>query len=633
MGLALIYAWSWLLYWGGPFSLRNHTMELANTRWAGHIVACALVIGVIAFVACRRPRGRRLMGGIRWAGLNHTMELANTRWAGHIVACALVIGVIAFVACRRPRGRRLMGGIRWAGLVGALGGTALALWLVVTPPSAMESFLLVAFISGVLTGIGEGCLLCLWCTITSSLGMRVALAYNVVSMAASGLLFLLCNAIPPVAGLAVGLLCPLVSSACSFGHHGALAYNVVSMAASGLLFLLCNAIPPVAGLAVGLLCPLVSSACSFGHHGYSVAFSGNPADDVAEKGDAPQKAPAQPRGLSSVTALFSDRSFLMLMAIALVFGLSCGFVLASFEVIPKADYWTASYGVVIGTILAAALAFLTAFVLKMDAWQLVFQTSLPLMAAAYLLYPYGGAFAVVSPGLHTLGFQYFFVTFWSILGSKQLRHDVPAACSVAIGLFAVNAGQAVGLGAWNLLCVGIDPTGLHIAVSIAVFALLVAAVTFEHPAFGWGTVRPGEAPKSGAGNRDLPYETIVARIRSDYGLSPREHDVCLLLGRGRNRQFVADELGISLETAKTHATNVYRKLSDYGLSPREHDVCLLLGRGRNRQFVADELGISLETAKTHATNVYRKLSVHSQQELLDVIEMTQDTLGRERKGR
>ncbi len=495
VGLALIYAWSWLLYWGGPFSLRGHTMELANTRWAGHVVACALVIGVIAFAACRRPRGHRLMGGIRWAGL-----------------------------------------------MGAFGGTALALWLVVTPPSAMESFLLVAFVSGVLTGIGEGCLLCLWCTITSSLGMRVALAYN-----------------------------------------------VVSMAASGLLFLLCNAIPSVAGLAVGLLCPLASSACSFGHHGYSVAFSGSPSEVPASKGrrdDAPQnqKAPAQPRGLSSVATLFSDRSFLMLMAIALVFGLSCGFVLASFEVIPKADYWTASYGVVIGTILAAALAFLTAFVLKMDAWQLVFQTSLPLMAAAYLLYPYGGILAVVSPGLHTLGFQYFFVTFWSILGSKQLRHDVPAACSVAIGLFAVNAGQAVGLGLWNLLCVGIDPTGLHIAVSVAVFVLIMAAVTFEHPAFGWGTVRPGEAPKSGAGSRDLPYEALIERIRTDYGLSPREHD-----------------------------------------------VCLLLGRGRNRQFVADELGISLETAKTHATNVYRKLGVHSQQELLDVIEMTQDTLGRERK--
>lgn len=487
VGLALIYAWSWLLYWGGPFSLRGHTMELANTRWAGHVVVCAFTIGIIAFAACHRLRGQYLMGSIRWVGL-----------------------------------------------AGALGGTTLALWLVMAPPITMESFLLIAFVSGALTGIGEGCLLCLWCTITSSLGMRTALAYN-----------------------------------------------VVSMAASGLLFLLCNAIPSTAGLVIGLACPLASFACSLGHHSYSTAFSDSPSD--TQKYKTKKRTSMQHRSPSS--ALLSNQSFVMLVTIALVFGLSCGFVLASFEVIPKADYWTASYGVVIGTIAASGLAFLTAFVLKMDAWQLVFQTSLPLMAVAYLLYPHGGVLTVIGPGLHTLGFQYFFVTFWSILGSKQLRHDAPAARSVAIGLFAVNAGQAIGLGLWNLLCTGIDPTGLRIAASAAMFALLITAVAFERPSFGWSTVHPDETPKPGIGDRGLSYETLIERIRTDYGLSPREYNVCLLLGRGR------------------------------------------------RQFVANELGISLETAKTHATNVYHKLGVHSQQELLDVIEMTQDTLNREREGR
>lgn len=482
VGLALLYTWTWLLYWGGPFSLRSHTMELANTRWAGHVAVCALVIGAVAWAACRSVRSSRLTNGIRWAGL-----------------------------------------------VGALGGTALALWLVLAPPDAMDSFLLVAFVSGVLTGIGEGCLLCLWCTITSSLGMRVALAHNVIAMGASGLLFLACNAIP-----------------------------------SG------------AALAVGLLCPLASLACSLGRSDYSTAFAG-------DAGDGTPIEPSKPRGFARIKPLLLDRSFLMLMAIALVFGLSCGFVLASFEVIPKTDYWTASYGVVVGTIVAAALGFLTAFVLKMDAWQLVFQTSLPLMAAAYLLYPYGGVFAIVAPGLHTLGYQYFFVTFWSILGSKQLRRDAPAVCSVALGLFITNAGQALGLGLWNVLCAGITAAGLHIVSSVAAFVLVVVAVTFEHPVFGWSNVRPGESPGPNEGSDTLAYEAVVERIRSDYGLSPRERD-----------------------------------------------VALLLGRGRNRQFVADELGISLETAKTHATNVYRKLGVHSQQELLDVIEMTQDTLGRER---
>lgn len=476
-GLALTYAWTWLLYWGGPFSLRTHTIELANTRWAAHVIVCALTMGVIVFCAARSTRARSLMAGIRWAGL-----------------------------------------------VGALVGSGTAVWLVLAPPSSMQLFLVAAFVSGIFTGLGEGCLLCLWCTITASLGMRVALAYNVIAMAMSGLLFLGCNAMPTLLGLLAGTLCPLASLACS--------------ARTG--------------------------ACT-------TAFLEKPSDAGASR-----------HGRGRLAPLLADRSFTMLMAIALVFGVSCGFVLASFEVVPKATYWTACYGVVIGTILAAALGFVTAFVLKMDAWQLVFQTSLPLMGAAYLLFPYE-LFGIVGPGLHTLGYQYFFVTFWSLLGSKQLRHDVPAACSVSLGLFVTNAGQALGLGLWNLLCSGVSIERLRIASSVAAFILIVVAVTFEHPVFGWGNVRPGETHGTSGSNPALPYEAIIARIQADYSLSPRERD-----------------------------------------------VALLLGRGRNRQFVADELGISLETAKTHATNVYRKLGVHSQQELLDVIEMTQDTLTRER---
>jgi len=253
-------------------------------------------------------------------------------------------------------------------------------------------------------------------------------------------------------------------------------------------------------------------------------------------------------------------------------------VLASFEVVPKEAYWYSSYGVIVGTILAAALAFVAAFVLKMDAWQLAFQTALPLMGAAYLLYPYN-TFALLGPGLHTFGYQYFFITFWSLLGSKQLRRDTPAVSSVSLGLFATQAGAALGLLTWSAFCTGIAPAELGPLSSVAALVLLVVAVAFERPRFGWGNIHPGQPVAAGPAES---YDLLIDRLRTDYGLSPRETDVAALLGRGRNRQFVAEEL------------------------------C-----------------ISLETAKSHATNVYRKLGVHSQQELLDVIEMTRDTLAQE----
>ena len=58
-----------------------------------------------------------------------------------------------------------------------------------------------------------------------------------------------------------------------------------------------------------------------------------------------------------------------------------------------------------------------------------------------------------------------------------------------------------------------------------------------------------------------------------------------------------------------------------GLSPRERQVFELLAKGRNSSFVSAQLVISEETAKTHIKRIYRKFGVHSQQALLDMIEL------------
>lgn len=58
----------------------------------------------------------------------------------------------------------------------------------------------------------------------------------------------------------------------------------------------------------------------------------------------------------------------------------------------------------------------------------------------------------------------------------------------------------------------------------------------------------------------------------------------------------------------------------YRLTEREQDILLLLARGRNMAFIAENLFITKDTVKTHCRNLYRKLGVHSQQELIDQIE-------------
>ena len=58
----------------------------------------------------------------------------------------------------------------------------------------------------------------------------------------------------------------------------------------------------------------------------------------------------------------------------------------------------------------------------------------------------------------------------------------------------------------------------------------------------------------------------------------------------------------------------------YKLSPRQTEIFLLLARGRNVQFIRDELVLSTPTVKSHIYNIYQKMGVHSHQELINLVE-------------
>lgn len=55
------------------------------------------------------------------------------------------------------------------------------------------------------------------------------------------------------------------------------------------------------------------------------------------------------------------------------------------------------------------------------------------------------------------------------------------------------------------------------------------------------------------------------------------------------------------------------------LTEREAVVLELLLAGRSAPYIADELGVSQNTVKTHVRHIYDKLDVHSRQELLDLV--------------
>ena len=56
------------------------------------------------------------------------------------------------------------------------------------------------------------------------------------------------------------------------------------------------------------------------------------------------------------------------------------------------------------------------------------------------------------------------------------------------------------------------------------------------------------------------------------------------------------------------------------LSRRETEVLFLLAKGYNTKMIQEQLYISAGTANTHMRHVYRKLDVHSQQDLIRMVD-------------
>ena len=51
------------------------------------------------------------------------------------------------------------------------------------------------------------------------------------------------------------------------------------------------------------------------------------------------------------------------------------------------------------------------------------------------------------------------------------------------------------------------------------------------------------------------------------------------------------------------------KIKDFGISEREYEVLELLARGRSNNEIAEALFVSLNTVKTHISNLYSKMNV------------------------
>lgn len=264
-----------------------------------------------------------------------------------------------------------------------------------------------------------------------------------------------------------------------------------------------------------------------------------------------------------------------LVLVALFFGFSFGLMKGLMA--PVGPSWIAVRDAlnIVAIVAAAGAFYVTSVVYRMDFDHLTYQVALPLVAAGFLFLPLREPLSVVGTAVYQFGYQYFYLVLWAIWAVLAAREKLPAAWVCAWGLLAIQIGQLAGSLAADL--------GLGFLVGDGALAMLSAAVIFatlivslfvfsgRSASTGWGSVRPMEEEARAAEGRTL-------------------EDACDALSR-RSR-----------------------------LTVRETDVFCLLARGRNRAFICKELVIGDETVKSHVKAIYRKLNVHSQQELINLVE-------------
>lgn len=225
--------------------------------------------------------------------------------------------------------------------------------------------------------------------------------------------------------------------------------------------------------------------------------------------------------------------------------------------------------------LLAALILLCSFLLiKPISAVALFRLILPITAIGFVLYLISPtAFGEIALMISSIGRKFFDILTWILIAKTVQVFGFAPTRYFGFLTAAKNLGYALGLVLATIALGALDAQVIQIAtfVPILILALIVC--------FFWL----------------FPERTIDNLFNA----------------------LPSDQSASMHESTESNARALAVK---YKLTPRETEVFLYMARGRNLSAIMAKLHISKGTAHTHMTHVYQKLGVHSQQELIEMVE-------------
>ena len=226
---------------------------------------------------------------------------------------------------------------------------------------------------------------------------------------------------------------------------------------------------------------------------------------------------------------------------------------------------------------------------------LIYRLSLPIMVAGYvaiaLLFD---THAAISLLIINVGYEFFDILTWVLFVDAARRRNENALYIFGLGVAFMFCGMALGNAAShvvNSLLVGGNLQANVVAMAAILCLVIVAFLV-------------------------LP-EGTVAQLSRREGHGEKAEEAAQADAAAGEAAPTAEEGTTAPGRIEQHCAAVAR---DFGLTPRESEVIVLLAYGRTLAIIARDLHIAQGTARTHIENIYRKLDVHKQQELIDLVE-------------
>lgn len=265
---------------------------------------------------------------------------------------------------------------------------------------------------------------------------------------------------------------------------------------------------------------------------------------------------------------------------------------------------------------AAACAGLAAIIATMaiskneSYWDMIFRCVLPAIALAVFCVPHlFGDYALLAGFFVIAGYICFETLMWFLIADLSQEFRLSPIFVFGLGRGLLELGSLIG--SWLAQIPGDNTiTGVFGNAEGALVLMLALAVAYSllpRRREVRAIVDPNHVIKTPG------YDALQTHIeKQQIEDEPRQ-------------EADGEEVGAAEVDAKIRAKGRFHarceEIADcYLLSRRETEVMFLLAKGHNAAFIQDKLCISKSTAKTHINHIYRKLDIHTQQELLNMVE-------------